>query len=242
MHFRVAWSRAALACAWVSGLACGGEKPAEVAAPVAESGGGEQLREAPAETLAVTGIRGTLSQDEIKNALEPRMLKFARCIQQRSGEVEWLAGGVTIEFHVKLDGRVAKAYPRDSSLGDRATERCVIEVAEATRFPQPRGGEADFSWSFEVPLDGSIREPVSLPDDAIASVVGGQVGALTGSCGAGNYGVTAYVDPAGRVVAAGASASDAEGAEQLDCVASAVQGFTFPSPGSYAAKIRFSVP
>lgn len=242
MQFRMAWGRAALSCALAAGFACGGEKPAEVAAPAAESGGGEQAHEAPAEPLAVTGIRGTLSQDEIKNALEPRMLRFARCVQQRSSEVEWLSGGVTIEFHVKLDGKVAKAYPRESSLGDRATERCVIEVAEAVRFPQPRGGEADFTWSFEVPLDGSIREPVSLPDDAIASAIGGQTGALTSSCGAGSYGVTAYLSPEGKVVAAGASTNDADSADQLDCVASAVQGFTFPSPGSYAAKIRFSVP
>src|SRR5687768_8618400 len=116
MRFRMAWGRAALACALAIGFACGGEKPGEVAAPAAQSGGGEQSREAPAETLAVSGIRGSLSQDEIKNALEPRMLRFARCVQQRSGEVEWLAGGVTIEFHVELDGKVAKAYPRDSSL------------------------------------------------------------------------------------------------------------------------------
>lgn len=241
MHFRMAWGRAALACAWATAFACGGEKTAGIAAPAAESGGGEERRALPEDTLAVTGIRGTLSQEEIKSALEPRMLKFARCVQQRSDEVEWLSGGVTIEFHVKLDGNVANAFPRDSSLGDRATERCVIEVAETTRFPQPRGGEAEFSWSFEVPLDASIREPVSLPDDVIKSAVGGQAAALA-ECGSGQYGLTAYVDPEGRVVAAGASASDAQSAEHLDCVASAVQGFTFPSPGSYAAKIRFSAP
>jgi hypothetical protein len=202
----------------------------------------EEARADPEESLAVSGIRGTLSQDEVKNALEPRMMKFARCIQKRSGDVEWLAGGVTIEFHLKVDGRVAKAYPRDSSLGDRATERCVIEVAEATRFPAPHGGEADFSWSFEVPLDSAIREPVSLPDEVISAALAKQSTSIASACGEGRYGVTAYVDAEGKVVSAGASAADELSAQQLDCVASAVQGFTFASPGSYAAKIRFSVP
>jgi TonB family protein len=225
----------------LSGAGCG-DKPAPRAPAPVESSGAEERREESPDSLAISGLRGTLSQEEIKKALDPRMGKFARCIQQRSGEVEWLAGGVTIEFQVKLDGSVAQAYPRDSSLGDRATERCVMEVAQATRFPAPRGGEADFAWSFEVPLDNSIREPVNLPEETIQSALSTQGGALATSCGAGSYGVTAYVDPEGKVVAAGASAADAQSAQQLDCVAATVQGFTFPSPGSYAAKIRFSVP
>jgi hypothetical protein len=239
MKFSMGWARAAGALAICS--ACGDKAAPQAPAPV-ESSGSEERRAEREDSLAITGLRGTLSQEEIKKALDPRMGKFARCVQQRAGEIEWLAGGVTIEFRVKVDGSVALAYPRDSSLGDRATERCVIEVAQATRFPAPRGGEADFAWSFEVPLDGSIREPVSLPDETIQSALSTQSGALASACGAGSYGVTAYVDPEGKVVAAGASAADEQSAAQLDCVTSTVQGFTFPSPGSYPAKIRFSVP
>jgi hypothetical protein len=242
MQFRTKTVEAALVCLLASAAGCGGDKPAQVAAPVASSGGDERRREEDRDSFAVTGIHGTLSQDEVKKALEPRMLKFARCIQKRSGDIEWLAGGVKLEFHVKVDGSVARAYPRDSSLGDRVTERCVVEVAEATRFPAPHGGEADFAWSFEMPLDSSIREPVSLPDDVLASALGEQSAALVSSCGEGSYGVTAYVDPEGKVVAAGASAADEASAQKLDCVAAAVESFTFASPGSYAAKIRFSVP
>jgi hypothetical protein len=240
MQFKTKSASAAALCALLSALGCG-EKPAPAPRP-AESSGSEEEREPEGDSLAVTGIRGTLSQDEVKNALEPRMLKFARCIQKRSGDVEWLAGGVKLEFHLKVDGTVAKAYPRDSTLGDRTTERCVVEVAEATRFPAPHGGEADFSWSFEVPLDSSIREPVSLPDDVIAEALSKQTPSLVESCGDGSFGVTAYLDPEGKVVAAGASAADEASAEKLDCVASAVGSFVFASPGSYAAKIRFNVP
>lgn len=237
---RVGRAAFAVMCLSVAGPGCG-EKTTP-AAPPAESSGAEERREERPDSVSITGIKGTLSQDEVKNALEPRMLKFARCIQKRSADVEWLAGGVTIEFKVKLDGSVAKAYPRDSSLGDRATERCVIEVAEATRFPAPHGGEADFAWSFDVPLDSSVREPVSLPEELIAETLAKQLNTIASSCGEGSYGVTAYVDPEGKVVAAGASTTDEQSAEKLDCVATAVETFTFASPGSYAAKVRFSVP
>ncbi len=42
-------------------------------------------------------------------------------------------------------------------------------------------------------------------------------------------------------MAGGGSAQSEEGAAQLDCVTQAVQGWVFPSPGSYAAKLNFQV-
>jgi hypothetical protein len=228
---------------WLSLGVCAacGDKPA--AEPVvSESSGAERQAEEPADGMGITGLRGTLSQHEIQGALEPRMLKFARCVQQRSGDVEWLSGRVLLDFHVALDGKVARVFPRESSMGDRSTERCAVEVALATRFPAPHGGEADFSWSFEVPLDGEIREPVSLGAGELEPEPGALRSALEGACGAGQYAVTAYVDTTGKVVSAGAAASDEESAQKLDCVASAVEGFTFKSPGSYAAKLQLAVP
>src|SRR5688500_4303567 len=85
--------------------ACGG-KPVD--APRAEpSSGQEREHEGEQDSLSVQGLRGTLSQEEVQNALEPRMPKFARCVQKRSDQVEWLSGHVALEFHVKLDGSVA---------------------------------------------------------------------------------------------------------------------------------------
>ncbi|HEX6241948.1 MAG TPA: AgmX/PglI C-terminal domain-containing protein [Polyangiales bacterium] len=222
---------------------CGacGDKPA--AQPVASESSGEERREQDSrDEMGVSGLRGTLSQEEIHNALEPRMLKFARCVQLRSEAVEWLAGRVLLEFHVAIDGRVARVYPRESSMGDRITERCAVEVAQATRFPAPHGGEADFSWSFEVPLDSAIREPVSLGAAELEPEAGALRSAIEGACGSGQLAVTAYVDTSGRVVAAGAAAGDDESAGKLDCVTTAVEAFTFKSPGSYAAKLQLALP
>jgi hypothetical protein len=228
-------------CIGLSMLWACGEKQA-VAPTVSASSGAEAREEPRDDTLGVSGLRGTLSQDEVQNALEPRMLKFARCVQQRSDAVEWLAGSVKLEFHVALDGKVARAYPRESNMGDRVTERCAVEVAEATRFPAPHGGEADFSWSFEVPLDGSIREPVSLTVSELEATPDGLRSAIEAACGTGQLSVTAYVDTTGKVVAAGAAAGDDESAAKLDCVAAAVESVSFKSPGSYAAKVQLALP
>jgi hypothetical protein len=53
--------------------------------------------------------------------------------------------------------------------------------------------------------------------------------------------VTAYVAPGGTVMAAGASAADPEMLEKLDCVTEHVKSWDLPDPGSYPAKVTFSV-
>ena len=148
---------------------------------------------------------------------------------------------MAFEFKVALNGSVASVYPKQSSMGDRETERCMLEVAKGTRFPAPHGGEAEFSWSLEVPLDPDIRTPVPWSAVEAGTVLSERAPELSTQCGAGPFDLTAYVDIEGKVVAVGGSAQSEEGAGQLDCVTQAVQGWVFPSPGSYAAKLNFQV-
>jgi hypothetical protein len=229
-----------LGCAGLA-LACGG-KSGEAAQPAAESSGDEASERGAEEGMSVVGLRGTLSQTEIQGALEPRMLKFARCVQRRSEALDVISGGMALEFHVALDGQVGSVYPRESSLGDREAERCVLELAQGTRFPAPHGGEADFSWSFEVPLDDAVREPVALAAEHVADVMAQNRALIDATCGSGSYVLTAYIDPTGKVAAVGAAAGDAPSALNLDCVTDAVEGFVFASPGSYVAKVTFQLP
>lgn len=228
-----------LPCAALA-LACGTHTAAP--APAAQSSGQEAPERAAQDGLSVVGLRGTLSQNEIQGALEPRMLKFAQCVQRRSEQLDVLAGGMALEFHVALDGKVGSVYPRESSLGDREAERCVLELAQATRFPAPHGGAADFAWSFEVPLDDSVREPVALSAEHVSGVIEQNRALIDANCGAGSYLVTAYLDPSGKVVAAGAATHDAPSALNLDCVTEAIESFVFASPGSYVAKVTFPLP
>jgi hypothetical protein len=210
---------------------------------VAASGGGEEVAaESGADALSVTGLRGALSQAEISRALEPRMPQFARCVQQRSGELEWLSGHLLLEFKIALDGKVLVVYPRESDLGDRAAERCIVERAQAAHFPAPHGGEAEFTWPLDIPLSDDVREPVALTSEHVAAVVEQNRALIDATCGAGSYTLTAYIEPSGKVVSAGAAAADASSALNLDCVSDAIEGFTFASPGSYVAKVSFTLP
>lgn len=220
--------------------ACGSSPEASEPEP-SETEGGERREEPAEDPLSIQGLRGTLSQEEIKRALEPRMPKFARCVAKRTGEVEWLSGSLELSFRVAVDGSVASVFPTRSSMGDRATEQCSLDIAKGTRFPSPHGGEAEFTWSFEVPLDGEIREPVSWGDAEASEQVSAHGSEITAQCGGGSYAITAYVDTDGKVVAAGGATGSEDAATRLDCVTEAVRGWTFASPGSYPAKIQFSI-
>ncbi len=205
----------------------------------AETQGGERT-DPREDALAITGLRGTLSQSEIQGALEPRMMKFSRCVQQRASSVEWLSGKVELTFHIALDGSVASVFPSASSMGDRETERCLLEVAKNVRFPAPHGGEADFSWPLEVPLDSDVREPVVWDPAQFNEVLLANAETALTTC-IGSFAITAYIDPDGHVVAAGASTPNLNDAEKLDCISAAIKAWTFPSPGSYAAKVSFNL-
>ncbi|MFT3921434.1 MAG: AgmX/PglI C-terminal domain-containing protein [Myxococcales bacterium] len=220
--------------------ACGAKAPVSEA-PQEEASSGSEERDGSADSLNVSGLHGTLSQQEIQNALEPRMLKFSRCVQKRSGDVEWVSGGMAFEFKVAVNGSVTSVYPKQSSMGDRETERCMLDVAKGTRFPAPHGGDAEFGWSLEVPLDPEVRSPVPWTAAEAGAVISARAPELGTQCGAGPYDLTAYVDVEGKVVAVGGAVQSETSAEQLDCVTQAVQGWVFPSPGSYAAKLNFQV-
>ncbi|HEX5660413.1 MAG TPA: AgmX/PglI C-terminal domain-containing protein [Polyangiales bacterium] len=194
------------------------------------------------ESLAVSGLLGTLSQLEIQNALEPRLPKFLRCATQRRAQLDVLAGTLTMRFNVAVDGSVDHVQPAESTLGDREAERCMLEVATATHFPAPHGGEAEFRWPLELPPDAEVRPPVELlPDPAREPLAEGRP-ELHAKCGGGPVVVTAYIDPTGQVQAAGVSASELATPSELDCVAEGIRALRFESPGSYVGKLSFSLP
>jgi hypothetical protein len=207
-----------------------------------QSSGGEVQNGTDADGVSISGLMGTIRRDQIENALNPRMTRFTRCFAQRMGDVEYLGGDIRMSFRVHTDGTVAWVYPADSDIGDRDTERCVIEVARSTRFPRPRGGEAEFSWGFGMDPPDDVRPPLRWEASALGERAE-DVAALGAECGArGAYRVTAYVAPEGAVVAAGGTMPDAESETALECILERVRAMEMPDPGSYPAKITFEVP
>ncbi len=233
-------SSSALALALALG-ACGDSNEAapEDGRETQTTSGSERAAE-PRDSVAITGLMGTIRQDQVENALSPRMQRIMRCFTQRMGDVEFLAGDMRLHFRIHTDGSVAWVYPTDSSMGDRQGEECALGVARGTRFPRPRGGEAEFNWGFGFDADGG-RPPLTWHADALGSRAD-DVRQLARRCHASGHTITAYIAPGGEVLAAGGTMPNQDGAQALDCVLEGVRSMSMPDPGSWPAKIEFEVP
>jgi hypothetical protein len=189
----------------------------------------------------ITGLMGTIRQDQVRDTMELRMDAFMHCFEQRLPAVHFLGGAITLSFRIRTDGTVLWVYPSRSTLGDRAVETCATEVASRAHFPHPHGGEAEFSWGFELDPPSDVRAPVSLASGGIDALIASSGTAVRGQCGPGRYDVTAYVSPGGSPLAVGVATDSSDAGAHLDCVATAISAWTFPDPGSYAGKVSFSL-
>lgn len=224
-----------------SALGCGGGASESTSTTTTAASERETTSREPDDGAQITGLMGTISQEAVRNTLEPRMDSFMRCFEQRLASVRFLGGDFRMEFRIHVDGTVAWVYPAESSLGDRDVETCILASAARAHFPRPRGGEAEFAWGFSLDPPGDVRAPIAFVSSGIDTLVAAERTNVETQCGQGNYAVTAYVQPGGSVLAAGVATDSTDAAAHLDCVATAVRGWTFPDPGSYAGKVSFSL-
>ena len=222
-------------------VGCGGgaAEPTETASRGDSTIGDE--REEREDGSQITGLMGTIRQDQVQNTLEPRMNSFLRCFEQRMGEVEFLSGEVRLSFRIDTSGQVMWVFPSQTTVGDLAAERCVLDVARRAHFPRPHGGEAEFTWGFAFDAPEDVRLPTSWEATHIGPTLLSRAPNLGSQCGARGVRVTAYVAPGGRVLTAGGSATSQDQLPAVECVVTAVRELAMPDPGSYAAKVTFLV-
>jgi hypothetical protein len=231
----------ALAAALMLVAGCGGSDEAADDGALEEDTSGDEEAQEVNDGSSITGLMGTIRRDQVENTMNPRMDRLARCFSARMGAVEWLGGDIRLGFRVHTDGTVAWVYPIETNIGDRETEQCILDVAGRAHFPRPRGGEAEFTWGFGLDPADDIRPPLNWGEESLGDRAD-DVAEVARDCGVhGDYAITAYVEPGGAVLAAGGSAPAAEQLETLDCVLEAVRAWEMPDPGSYAAKITFTV-
>jgi hypothetical protein len=192
---------------------------------------------------SVSSEIGGLNEEQVNKTFESSLGALQRCLSQGSSRLELLGGSVS--FFVKIDstGAVDGAYLEKSSLGDRETEKCMLEALRAKKWPRPVGGEhglARKSFDFDPPSD--VRPPVDYDPDRLSKALS-KISSKLSVCkhGPGAYEATIYVGTDGAVLAAGVTPPDERGDGAVDCMVSALKASTFPSPGSWPAKVTFAL-
>jgi hypothetical protein len=185
---------------------------------------------------------GGMNEDAVDQAFTESVGGLQRCLNQGSKRVEFLGGSVSFFLKINLEGKVEHAHLERSTLGDRATEKCMIDALRKRNWPKPVGGEhglARKSFDFDPPND--VRPPTEWSSEEAAKGLEKLDKQLAECGGRRGFEATVYVDTDGAVLAAGATPPDEAGEEKVDCIVDTLKGASFPSPGSWPAKVTLSL-
>ena len=240
LHRRAAWTALSLLGGAAGGLAaCGGdEPPAKAPDAVPQESSGPRR---PA--LRTTSELGDVDPADVKDAFGVLNDRFIGCQKRGLERVEVIAGAVKFFLRIGADGRAKWTYFEESDVGDRETEKCLLEVVEDARWPKPSGGDAEARYSMELPLQAT-RPPNEWSSDRVAAALG-KYGEAIDRCKAGAsaaFHATMYVGPGGKVLAAGVVTPSRDGAQGADCLVKVLEKMhDLPSPGSWPAKVGFDL-
>jgi hypothetical protein len=217
--------------------ACGSEPPAREPEPTHE------VAPKPARpALQMKSELGSVDPADVKKTFRGLESQFSDCQKQGIDRVEVLSGSVKFFVRIGPDGSAKWVYLEDTDLGDRATEKCLIDAAMAARWPKPDGGEAEARYGMELPLMAT-RPPNDWSSDKVTVAIAAHHAAIE-QCkeGGGQFHATVYVGPGGHVLAAGVAMSGKDDGEKVDCLANVLTKMKgLPSPGSWPAKVSLGL-
>jgi len=223
----------------VTCAACGGSEPPPKAA--------EAAPEAEHESAGPVGVSaeiGGLNEDKVDKVFQRTLPDFQTCLDDGAKRVEFLGGGVSFFLKINEHGKIDHAHLEKSTLGDRDTEKCMLDTLRKKRWPKPVGGVhglARKSFDFDPPND--VRAPTSWDSDKVSDAIG-KLSKKVSACKEGTNGAfeaTVYVSTDGSVLAAGVTPPDEAGESNVDCLVGVLKGATLPSPGSWPAKVTFTL-
>ena len=184
---------------------------------------------------------GALDQDKVNSALQRASDKLTACFHSGVRRIPFMGGEIRFALRIAQGGTATVAYLKESTLGDRDTESCMLGALRGASWPSPVGGKeglAEGGFSFDPSPDE--RPAVDLQPDRLGKELPKAQQALAtcrASQGAGPIKATMYLDTDGKPLSVGVSGADPKGEAAASCVVDALRGMSFPSPGSYAGKV-----
>jgi hypothetical protein len=142
---------------------------------------------------------GSIDQRAVEKKFNDLQSKLEVCHKKGRDRVEYLAGDVKVFLRVGKDGKVRYSWFEESTLGDRDTERCILDLFSVTDWPKPQGGEAEVRNGFGWPA-GSERQPTPWGPEKVIGALDDDKDAKKAiekckSGVSGDFRVTAYVEP-----------------------------------------------
>lgn len=191
--------------------------------------------------MAASAEIGGLDERAAEESFRASLDGLQACVSDGVERLAFMGG--SIEFAVKVDAqqRAAEVWAPQSSLGERATEKCMFEALRAVTWPAPQGGVYGIARSsFEFEPRKGVPTPAAWDAGRVAKVVDGMHDRLS-DCGGqlGDMLITLYIGADGRALAGGASTSAPAQDSEVDCVVNALLAGRYPRPERTPTKVRF---
>lgn len=206
-------------------------------APVAEAPSIERVDPGPSSYESEIG---GMNEEAVSLAFASLQPGVIGCVERASERVAPIGGHLTIRLRIDRQGAAKWAYLAASTIGDRATEKCVLDLARGKTWPRPVGGEGVAESSFDI---DARTAPVTWTDDHVRPAIA-SVRSATTACRRGiqgGFAATVYVRANGHVLAAGVAPPSEAGEGAADCVVEAIHRLRFRAPGAKTAKVSFEI-
>lgn len=222
------------------GAGCGGSEPPAQPPPAPPPAQAPKVARAP---LRTSSELGSVDPAAVKKAFASLDDKFMDCQKHAVDRVEVVAGDAKFFLRIAQDGSPKWAYLEESEIGDQPTEKCLLDVVMAAKWPRPDGGDAEARYAMDLPQQ-STRPPNDWNSDKATAALAKEGGAID-RCKAGANGPfhgTMYVGTGGKVLTAGVTTASKDDQDKADCLAGVLLKMKgLPSPGSWPAKVSFGL-
>jgi hypothetical protein len=183
---------------------------------------------------------GGMNEEAVEAAFNSLAGGVQRCLEEGSSKLGQMGGEFKLKLRVDRGGAARWVYLSSSTLGDRPTEKCVLDQARAKSWPRPVGGEGIAEKTFSIdPIKNSLQL-----EERRAKIDIARARAEAARCKRGipgNFQATAYVLPDGRVASAGVAPPNEDAESASDCVVDAIRKVRFRSGGGRDAKVIFEI-
>lgn len=219
----------------------GGEAPARSADDALGDGPGSR---GSGEQMSASAEIGALDEAAVDRTFHKSLAGLERCLHTGARRVEFIGGKVSFYIEVDTSGALRHAHLEESTLGDLETEQCMLNALRSKRWPKPVGGDMGYarkSFDFDPPND--VRPPTDWESERLSEALEKLAPELD-QCKQGTSGrfkATLYVATDGTPLSVGITPPDASGEGALECLAQALKSATYPSPGSWPAKVSFDL-
>ncbi len=224
----------------VAAAGCGSSTPAPKTVAKAEIAEEEPEMEELAGPISVQSAIGGLSHEDVEATFASVWPRIEDCLYDGAERLETLGGQFKVVLRVDPKGDPRWAYLAESALGDRETEKCVIDAVMSRTWPRPLSGDGLAEKKFAI---DAAENPVDLPD-RVVEPTRRLVRQASQQCRQGIHGsfwATAHVASDGRVVAAGVAPPDEVGEGASDCIVEAIKGVRVGSRSKRPGKISFAI-